>query len=52
MKIDIPSFSENLDINPSWVEFMRWISSLTWLVLMEKQVKFVAYKIKGGATAW
>ena len=53
MKVEIPSFSENLDIK----FFLDWICEVDKFfymayVFMEKQVKFVAYKLKGGATAW
>ena len=53
MKVDIPSFSRNLDIK----SFMDWIYEvdkffdMTYF-LMEKQVKFVAYKLRGGAATW
>ena len=50
MKVDIPSFSENLDIK----SFLDWIYEVDKFfdmayILMEKQVKFVAYKLKRGA---
>ena len=53
MKVDIPSFSENLNIE----SFLEWIYEVDKFfdmayVLTEKQVKFVAYKLKGGAVAW
>ena len=52
MKIDI-FFSENLDIESflDWIYQVDKFFDMTY-VLMEKQVKFVAYKLKGGATAW
>ena len=53
MKVGIPSFSRNLDIG----SFLNWIYEVDKFfdmayVPMEKQVKFVAYKLKGGAAAW
>ena len=53
MKVNIPSFSENLDIK----FFLDWICEVDKFfdmayVSLEKQVKFVAYKLKGGAAAW
>jgi len=43
MKVDISSFSENLEIK----FFLDWIYEVDKLyVLMEKQVKFVVYKLK------
>jgi len=53
MKVDIPSFSENLDIE----SFLYWIYEVDKLfdmdyVPMEKEVKFVAYKLKERAAAW
>ena len=49
----IPSFSVNNDFD----SFLDWIYEVDKFfdmayVLMEKQVKFVAYKLKGEATAW
>jgi len=52
MKVDIPSFNENLDIE----SFLDWIYEVDKFldmayVLMEKQVKFLARKLKEGAAA-
>ena len=52
MKVDISSFSENLDIE----FFLNWIYEVDKFfdmayILMEKQVKFMAYKPKGRAAA-
>jgi len=52
MKVDIPSFSNSLDIE----SFLNWIYEvdnffdMTYIPL-EKQVKFVAFKLKKDATA-
>jgi len=53
MKIDIPSFSGNLDIE----SFLDWIYEVDKFFDMayvptEKQIKFVTYKLKGGVAAW
>uniref|UniRef100_A0A5B7BER3 RNA-directed DNA polymerase n=1 Tax=Davidia involucrata TaxID=16924 RepID=A0A5B7BER3_DAVIN len=53
MKIDLPSFNGHLHIE----SFLDWISEVeTFFDCMEisddKQVKLVAYKLKGGASAW
>ena len=53
MKVDIPSFSGNLDIE----FFLDWIYDVDKFfvmayVSMEKQGKFVAYKLKGGGATW
>ena len=53
MKIDIPSFSRNLDMK----SFLDWIYEVDKFfdmiyVLMEKQAKFVAYKLKRGVATW
>jgi len=53
MKVEILSFSENHDIE----SFSNWIYGVDKFfdmvyVLMEKQVKFVAYMLKGGAVTW
>jgi len=53
MKVDIPSFRENLDIESflDWIYEVDKFSDMTYIP-MEKQVKFVTYKCKGGAAAW
>ena len=53
MKVDIPSISGNLDIE----FFLDWIYEVDKFfdiayVPMEKQVKFVTYKLKGGVASW
>ena len=53
MKIDIPSFSRNLDIE----SFLDWIYEADKFfdmayVLIEKKVKFMTYKLKGRAAVW
>ena len=53
MKIEILSFSWNLDIK----FFLNWVYEVDKsfdmaYVLIEKQVKFIAYKLKEGAAAW
>jgi len=53
MKVEILSFSENLDIE----SFLDWIYEVEKFFNMayvsaEKQIKFVAYKLKRGAAAW
>jgi len=52
MKVDIPSFSSNSDIE----FFLNWIYEVDKFfdmayIPMKKQVKFVAYKLKGEAVA-
>ena len=53
MKVNIPSFSENLDIELflDWIYEMDKFFDMTY-VLMETQVKFMTYKFKGGGTTW
>ena len=53
IKVKIPSFSENLNIK----SFLDWFYKVEKFFDMayihkEKHVKFIAYKLKGGASAW
>ena len=53
MKIEISFFSENIDIK----SFLDWVYEVEKFLGMayvptEKHVKFMAYKLKGGAVAW
>ena len=53
MKVEISSFSENLDIE----SFLDWVYEVEkffdmFYISEEKHVKFVVYKLKGGAAAW
>jgi len=53
MTIEILSFSGNLDIE----SFLHWAYEIEKFFDMayipeEKHIKFIAYKLKGGATAW
>jgi len=52
MKVDIPSFNENFNIESflDWIYEVDKFFDMTY-VPMKKQVKFVAYKLKGGAAA-
>ena len=53
MNIEIPSSSGNPDIESflDWVYEVKKFFDMAY-VLDEKYVKFMAYKLKGGATAW
>ena len=53
MKIEISSFSENLDIESflDWVYEVKKFFDMTY-VLTEKHVKFEAYTLKVAAAAW
>jgi len=53
MKIEIPSFSGNLDIEIflDWVYEVKKFFDVAY-VPEEKHIKFIAYKIKRGADAW
>jgi len=53
MKIEIPSFSGNLDIKSflDWVYEVEKFFDMAY-ILEDKHVKFVANKLKEGATAW
>jgi hypothetical protein len=53
MKIDLPSFDGHLHIE----DFLDWITEVERFfeymnITEEKKVKLVAYKFKGGASAW
>jgi len=50
MKVHIPSFSGNLDIK-SFLDWIYEVDKFFYMayVPMENQVKFVAYKLNGGA---
>lgn len=53
MKIDLPSFNGNLDVE----DFFNWIKNVeSFFDYMntpeENKVKLVALKLKGGASAW
>jgi len=53
MKVEIPSFSRNLNIESflDWIYKVDKFFDMTYAP-MEKQVKFVTYKFKGGAAIW
>ena len=53
MKVNIPYFSENLDIESflDWIYELEKFFDMTY-VFTEKQVNFAACKLKGGAAAW
>ena len=53
MKVEIPSFSENLDIESflDWIYEVEKFFDMAYISEM-KHVKFVTYKLKGGTTAW
>ena len=52
MKIKIPSFSGNLDIESlEWVYEVEKFFDMAY-VPEKKHVKVVAYKLKGGAATW
>jgi hypothetical protein len=53
MKVDLPSFDGHLHIE----DFLDWITEVEWFfeymsISEERKVKLVAYKFKGGASAW
>ena len=53
MKMDLPSFNGRLHIE----HFLDWVHIVENFfncsnILEENQVKLVAYKLKGGASAW
>jgi len=53
MKVDIPSFRDNLDIESSldWIYEVNKFFDMAY-VPIEKQVKFMAYKLNGGVALW
>lgn len=53
MKMELPSFNEDVSIE----EFLDWVTAVErFFAYMEtsedKQVRLLAYKLKGGASAW
>ena len=53
MKVELPSFNGNVSIE----EYLDWVSEVEKFfdymgTADEKQVCLVAYKLKGGASAW
>ena len=53
MKVDIPSFRDNLDIESSldWIYEVNKFFDMAY-VPIEKQVKFMVYKLNGGVALW
>jgi len=50
MKVEISSFSGNLDIE-SFLDWVYEVEKFFDMTYAEKQVKFVAYKLKEGVAA-
>ena len=53
MKVELPSFNGNVSIE----EYLDWVSEMEIFfdyigTADDKQVCLVAYKLKGGASAW
>jgi hypothetical protein len=53
MKIDLPSFNENLHIE----DFLDWVTEVesffdSMSIPEKRKVKLIAYKFKGGASTW
>ena len=53
MKVELPSFNGNVSIE----EYLDWVNEVENLfdymgTAADKQVCLVAYKLKGGASAW
>ena len=51
MKVEIPCGNFDIESFLDYIYEVDKFFDMTY-VLIEKQVKFVAYKLKGGATAW